>query len=55
MNYVRLFNDRIRIGKLVDNWGDKIFGFSFDNGNYDYDQFNFKWFYICWLRRENNT
>ena len=51
MNYISLFNDNIRIGKL-DNWGDKIFGFSFDNGLYDYDQFNCKWFYICWLRKE---
>lgn len=53
MNYISLFKDKIRIGSLAySGWGDKIFGFSLDNGLYDYDQFNFKWFYICWLRKE---
>lgn len=50
MKYISLFNDRIRIGVGID-WGDRLFGFSLDNGIFDYDQFNFKWFYICWLKR----
>lgn len=54
MKYISLFNDRIRIGIGID-WGDRLFGFSLDNGIFDYDQFNFKWFYICWLRREKNN
>ena len=52
MKYISLFNDKIRIAKL-DSWGDKIFGFSLDNGLYDYDQFNLKWFCICWLVEED--
>ena len=40
MNYISLFKDKIRIGSLAySGWGDKIFGFSLDNGLYDYDQF----------------
>lgn len=52
--YVSLFNDNIRIASLEPNGDlikDKPFGFSLDNGLYDYDQFNLIWFCICWLRK----
>lgn len=51
MGYISLFNDTIRIGRTIE-WGDKNFGFSLDNGLFDYNQFNFKWFYVCWLNKE---
>lgn len=48
---IRLFNDNIRIG-FCDNWGDKRFGFSLDNGMFEYDQFNIWNLYICYPNKE---
>lgn len=50
--YISLFNDIIRIAPLED-LKDKTFGFSLNNGLYDYDQFNFKWFCVCWFVNTN--